>query len=444
MAKKDNLTRVVWQVSLPIIMVEATETIDHLIDTLFLARVGITELGAIAVADTVMLMFLIIPLSLVDAMQILTARRVGQRRLDAVGTVFNQSLILTMMLSLVALVALKLFSPVVANWIVESQDVGSALNGYLQIDAYSIPLAGLTFAYSALLTSMGKTRILVPATLIVIVLDVILNYLFIFGKFGFPEMGMRGAAVGSIGAELAASIFLTVYILRNFKRQVYGFFQFRAFDWKVTRLLRNLTTPMAAQGFLEDARWFVFFLIIERMGTQSLAVANIVFTCYLVFCIPVEGFAETACSMVSRFIGKNRADRIGAVLRSATGGAIAATVPFILLAFLAPQWLVGVFVPGEELMSASNASLRVMAVAMLIAIPAEMWFTAVEGTGDTLAALGIDLLLTIVMLVATYFAAVYFAWPITWVWMAVPVMWLFCLAASYGWMRSGIWKRLEV
>jgi putative MATE family efflux protein len=444
MAKNNSLTRMVWQVSLPIIMVEATETLDHLIDTLFLARVGITELGAIAVADTVMLLFMILPLSLVDAMQILTARRVGQRRPDAVGAIFNQALLITMMLCLTCVVALKFFSPVVANWIVESEPVGAAVDGYLQIDAYSIPLAGITFAYSALLTSMGKTRALIPATIIVVVMDIILNYLFIFGKFGCPEMGMRGAAVGSIGAELAAAVFLTIYVLRSFKREGYGFFRFRGFDWKVTRLLRNLSAPMVAQGFLEDARWFVFFLIIERMGTQSLAVANIVFTCYLVFCIPSEGFAETACSMVSRFIGKNRADRIGEVLSSATGGAILATAPLIVLALFVPQWLVAVFAPGEDLLGQSNAGLRVMAIAMLVAIPAEMWFTAVEGTGDTLAALGIDLLLTLVMLGATYFAAIYFAWPLTMVWMAVPITWLTGLAASYGWMQSGIWKRLEV
>src|SRR5262245_28225437 len=163
----NSLSKVVWKVSLPIIFVEATETFDHLIDTLFLARVGITELGAIAVADSVMLLFLILPLALVDGMQILTARRVGQRRPDAVGAVFNQSLLTVLMLGAVAVVGLKLFSPVVSYWLVGSEAVGDAINGYLQIDAFSIPLAGFTFAYSALLTSLGKTRALVPATVIV-------------------------------------------------------------------------------------------------------------------------------------------------------------------------------------------------------------------------------------------------------------------------------------
>src|SRR5438552_5950812 len=165
----NTLSRVVWKVSLPIIFIEATETLDHLIDTLFLARVGVTELGAIAVADTVMLLFLILPLSLVDGIQILTARRVGQRRPDAVGAIFNQGLLIVMGLSVVSMVALKLASPLIVEWFVESNAVGNAVDSYLQIDAYSIPLAGATFAYSALLTSLGKTRALVPATIIVVV-----------------------------------------------------------------------------------------------------------------------------------------------------------------------------------------------------------------------------------------------------------------------------------
>src|SRR5262245_47417139 len=129
----NSFSKVIWKVSLPIIFVEPTETFDHLIDTRVLARVGVTELGAIAVADAVMLLFLILPLSLVDGIQILTARRVGQRRPDAVGASFNQGLLITMMLCGAAMVALKLFSPVVANWLVQSDAVGDAVNSYLQI-----------------------------------------------------------------------------------------------------------------------------------------------------------------------------------------------------------------------------------------------------------------------------------------------------------------------
>jgi putative MATE family efflux protein len=439
-----GFSRVVWKVSLPIIFVEATETFDHLIDTLFLARVGITELGAIAIADSVMLLFLMVPLGLVDGIQILTGRRVGQRLPAAVGAIFNQGLLLVLLVSAAATVALKLFSPMVADWFVQSRPVGEAVNAYLQLDAYSIPLFAVTFACSALLMSLGRTGALIPASLIVVTTDVLLNYVFIFGKFGCPALGMRGAALGSIGAEFVTAIFLIVYVHRQFRHGRFGFFRFRHFEYRITRLLGLLSMPIAAQRLLGDVRWFVFFLIIERVGTEALAIANIVFTCYIVFRIPTEGFSETACSMVSRFIGRNRTHRIGELLRSATRGAIIATGPLIVLAFCTPQWLVGTFSPESNLLVQSNASLRVVALARLVAIPADLWYTAVVGTGDTAAALGIELLRSMVMLCLTWFLAIYLAWPMSLVWLAVPIAWLVSLAVSYGWIKSGIWKRLAI
>jgi putative MATE family efflux protein len=437
-------SRLVWKVSLPVIFVEATETLDHLINTIFLARVGVTELGAIAVADSVLLLFLVLPLGLVDGIQILTARRVGQRRPDAVGAVFNQGLTLVLLVCLGSAVALKIFSPVVAMWFVESDAIGDLLNNYLQIEAYGICFTGATFAYSALLVSLGKTRALVPATIILVATDLVLNYLFIFGKFGFPALGMRGAAIGSVGAEFATFLFLTVYVWRRVDAGRYGFFHFRRLERRLTLLLSRLSGPIAGLRLLETARWFVFFLIIERVSIEALAIANIVYTCYIVFRVPTEGFAETACSMVSRFVGRNREHRIGGVLRNTIAGAILATVPFIVVALFAPQWLVALFSPESGLLAQSNASLRVAALAMLIVIPAEMWYTAVVGTGDTAAALGIEVVITLVMLGLTWFAAILLAWPMALVWMSVPIACLVCLTISYGWMKSGIWKRLEV
>jgi putative MATE family efflux protein len=440
----DNLTRMVWKLSLPIIIVEAMETFDHLIDTLFLSLVGVTELGALAVADSLMLLFLIMPLAVVDGLQILTARRLGQRQRKEAGAVFNQGLVLVILLGVLATGILKLFSPIVAMYLVEMNAVGVAVNSYLQIDAYSIPLVGISFAYSALLTSLGKTRVLIPAAIIFMISDVVLNYMFIFGNFGCPALGMRGAAVGSIGTELIAVIFLTVYVWRYIAPRGYGLFHFTGFKMQIGRQLSRLSLPIAAQGVLENVRWFVFFLIIERMGTTALAVSNIVFTCYLVFWIPVEGFAESTCSLVSRFVGRDRPDRVYKVLSRAIGGAVLVTIPLITIALIGPQWMVRFFAHEPELADQASASLRVVGFALLIAIPGHIWFTAVLSTGDTVAALFIDMLLMMAMISMTYLTAIHLAWPITLIWLALPVTWLICLILSYGWMKSGIWRRLEV
>ncbi len=440
----DSLSRVVWRVSLPIIFAQTSEAVLHLIDTIFLARVGVTELGAIAVADSMLLIFLVPPLALVDGIQIVTARRAGQRRPGAVGTAFNQGFVLTLAVCAASTIALKVASPLLATWFVESKDVGVAVDGFLQIAAYGIGFTGATFAYSALLVTLGRTRVLIPATIVLAAANIVLNYVLIFGHFGFPALGMRGAAVGSLGAEIVTFLFLTAYMWRRLDSGRYALFRIRAFDHRTTRLLSRTSAPIAAQRLLEAFRWLAFFLILERVSDRALAIANIVYACYVVFWIPTEGFAETSCSMVSRFVGRNQTHRIGAVLRDATGGAILATLPLITVALLVPGWLLAVFSPESVLLAESGASLRVVALAMLIVIPGEMWFAAVSGTGDTVAALGIEVALTLTMLGTGYLAAIHLAGPVALAWVSLPAAWLVCLTISYGWVKSGIWRRLEI
>ncbi len=160
--------------------------------------------------------------------------------------------------------------------------------------------------------------------------------------------------------ELAAVVFLLLYVWRRIDAGKYRFFLFPRLDSQTARLLSRISAPIAGQRLLENLRWIIFFLIFERVSTSALAIANIVFTCYIVFSIPMQGFSETACSMVSRFIGRDRAHRIGEVLRSITRGAIFGTVPFIALALFAPQWLVAAFSPESDLLAQSNASLHVV------------------------------------------------------------------------------------
>src|SRR5438034_11343284 len=124
----DRLARVVWRVSLPIIFAQTSEAVLHVIDTIFLARVGVTELGAIAVADSMLLIFLVAPHALVAGIQVVTARRAGHRRPDALGAAFNQGLVLMPVDCAASPVALEVVSPLRAAWVGQCQGAGVAVD----------------------------------------------------------------------------------------------------------------------------------------------------------------------------------------------------------------------------------------------------------------------------------------------------------------------------
>ena len=440
--KRSGLSRALWRISLPIMFAEVSEIVLHVTNTIFLARVGVAELAAIGVADSFAFVFLVAPLGLVDGIQILTARHVGRGRPWAVGAVFRQGLLLLLAVSVVLMLGLWLGAPWLARTLVGSPAVGEATRAYLELACFGLPLTAASFALSALLVSLGRTAVLVPATIVLAITNITLDWLLILGGLGAPALGIRGAAWSSIGAELATVGFLVAHLVRSGQARRLRLFALVGWSSRVARRLVRLSLPVSGQALLEGLRWLAFFLILERVGATPLAVANMVFACYEVFRIPTEAFGEAACSMVSRVIGGERLDRIEPVIRRSTLGAALVTLPMVALALALPDWLLAVFTLDDSLIEAGRASVRVVAISMVAIIPAEMWHTAVLGTGDTPASLGIEAALTAVMLTAAYWTAIRLGSPLELVWGSLALASGVALVVSWAWMKSGAWRRL--
>jgi len=443
-ASAGGLARVVRAVSVPVIFAEITETVVHVTDTAFLARVGTVEVGAIAIADSILEIAIVLTLGLVDGMQILLARRLGQRRKRDAGQVFHLGLALLTGLSLLLTAALLLVSPWVTRLLVGSHEVRAATDAFLGIIAFTIVFNSANMAYSALLVGLARARALIAAAGVLAVVNLVLDYLLVFGKFGLPAMGIRGAALGSLIAEIACCAFLTVYVVRL--PGVRGLRLFRQFSWnpRLARVLTRISWPVVLQGTVEAGRWFAFFLILEHIGEGALAASNLVYSCYIVLRIPTEGYAEATCSLVSRLIGAGRSSAIDRLIRTVLSPTYAITLPFVAIAFLFPGFVLSLLTSDPAVVRASESSLRVLAVAMLVVIPGEMWYAALAGTGDTRATFAIEGVLSLVILAGSYLAVLVLGLGIEFVWMSILAAWGVCLALSYLWMRAGYWKRLEI
>ena len=435
-----RLTRLLWGISLPIMFAQVSEIVLHVINTLFLARVGVVELGAIGIADSIWELFLVLPLGLVDGIQILTARHLGRRQSQAAGAVFDQGLQMVLIVAVALALALGLAVKTLAMGLVSSPAVGAATVQYLRIACFGLPFLVVNFAYGALLTSLGRTRVLIPATLLLAATNCLLDWVFIFGHFGLPRMGIRGAGVASVIAEAVAFVFLTGALVTMGEVRRLQLFRWRAWHRGVGRRLQRISAPVMGQALAQASCWFVFFLILERVSPAALAVGNVVYSCFEVFLVPTEAFAETACSIVSRFVGRDRGDRIGPLIQRSTTAAVLATLPLLVLALALPELLLSPFRLESALVAPGALGLRVVALAMLVVIPAEMWHTAVIGSGDTPAALGIELVQGVVMVAATWFAGLVLG-STSLVWCSLVPAMLVTLAVSYLWMRSGRWRR---
>jgi len=437
-------SRAIWAISLPIIIAGANETIVEVTDTIFLARFGMVELGAVAVAAALFEVVSFFTFGLGDGIQIICARRAGQVDQRGIGQAFNHGTALILATSVVLFFVIRIGSPFVTAWVLQSAEVREAVDAFLAIAAFAVFFHGLNLAYSAFYVGIARTRVLVAATTALALTNVALDWVLIFGNLGAPRLGIRGAAFASLAAEIVTFLFLTAYaVLRGDVRR-YGMFRFERPRLALARVVAGVSWPVALESLVSTARWFLFFVIVERLGEAPLASANVVFSIYALFLLPIEGFSDTTTTLVSQLLGQDRMDAIGGVVRRAATSAALLVAPFLLVSLVRPDLLVALFASDAVSLEGAGASLRVVALAVAVVIPAEMVFGAVAGTGDTKSTLLIEVALSSTVLVWVWTTGIGLALPMPVVWGGEVLGWLVCFLLSLLWLNSERWKRLEI
>ena len=137
------------------------------------------------------------------------------------------------------------------------------------------------------------------------------NYLlFIYGKFGLPNLGFNGAAYASIISEFAGLAVLFVLIhVKGISKQ-FQLFKYWAFDWSNIKLILTISSPIVLQYAISIISWEFFYILIEHRGEQALAVSNAMRNIFGFFGSFTWAFAATANTMVSNIIGQGLQDEV--------------------------------------------------------------------------------------------------------------------------------------
>lgn len=435
--------RTIWFVALPVIFAELSEAVLHVIDTALVGRVGITELAALVLADTVLEISLVAVVGLTEALQIVVARRSGEGDERSVGATFNRALIAVLLVSIGLVAVLKLASPSLANVVAESDAVARAVDRFLQIAAFGLPFLAVSFAYSAFYVGISQTRALIVATLVLALTNSVLGYGLVLGKLGAPRLGLEGAAWASVVAEIATAAALAVYAFGR-RYRPFGLLRRNEGSAPSMRLLAGLGAPIAVYGLIEGAQWLLFFVILEQLGTGVLAWSNVIYAWLLLLLIPTEAMSQVAVSEVSSEIGRANHTAAPRVANQLVRHGLLATVPLALVAIITPGWVFSLFGDAVQPDETAVRALQLVAAGLIIAVPAAIWSSAVHGTGDTVAGAAFDSLGAVVMLSWAFVAAITFQVSPVIVWAALPVSWIVALSVSYAWIKSGRWKRVTI
>lgn len=415
------------------------QNVVNVTDTAFLGRVGEVELGASAIGGLFYISIFMLGFGFGSGAQILMARRNGEKNFADIGRIFNNSLYFLAALALALFLFIYFLSPVVLKPFIASSGIYEASVIFLRYRIFGIFLAFTNVAFRSFYVGIGRTRSLSYSAAIMAIVNVILGYLLVFGNFGFPKMGIAGAALASVIAEGCSTVYFIIVTFRKPKFSIYGLFTYGGFDRAIVMKTLNISVFMMMQYFFSLGGWLVFFMIIEKMGERPLAVSNIIRSAYILLMVPVWAYSSATNTLVSNALGKGHVHDVIPIMRKVITLSVASILPVIAFTLFFPRFILAIFTSDLNLAEATIPSLYVITGALFLFSFMNIMFSVVVGTANTNIAMFIELTTIVVYLTATWLIGIVFLQPIEVVWTCEYIYFGVLGSLSFLYLRYGKW-----
>lgn len=434
----------IWKIAYPCLISLVMEQLIGMTDTAFLGRVGEVELGASAIAGVYYLAIFMVGFGFSIGAQIIIARRNGERNYKDIGNVFYHGIYFLFALAVVMFFASHWLSPLLLKKVVSSEHIYEAAISYIDWRVYGFFFSFAAAMFRAFYIGTTQTKTLTLNSIIMVLSNVLFNYVLIFGKFGFPALGIAGAAIGSSLAELVSLIFFIVYTSRKIDCSKYGINRFVHFKGRVLQNIFKISLWTMIQNFFSLSTWFLFFLFVEHLGERSLAITNVIRSLSGFPFMIMMAFASTCGSLVSNLIGAGKHDYVHVTIWQHIRLAYVFVLSLVLVYALFPQFIISIFTDIPEIIVDGVPSLWVLCTIYLISVPANIYFQSVSGTGNTQKAFLLEMVTLVIYVAYSYFIIVYLKLDVAYCWTNEHVYALFILLFSYYYMRNGNWRDIKI
>jgi putative MATE family efflux protein len=379
-----------------------------------------------------------------NGLQALISRRAGENRVDEIGVLFNQGVIISIFLSVIAITFTYFIAPSIFHSVLHDTQRANNVIEFLKIRIWGIPFLFIYQMRNALLVGTNQSNFLIIGTATEAAFNIFFDYSFIFGHFGFTAMGLNGAAYASIISEVMG--LFVIYLVIHYQKIGARFELFKDFEikWDYIKLILVQSSPIMMQYMISIISWEIFYILIEHRGEQSLAVSNSMRNIFGFFGSFTWAFAATSNTMVSNIIGQNMQDKVIPLINKIAKWSFGfALCVCIILNVFAHQFL-SIYGQGEGFMQEGIPVLRVVSIALLLMSIATIWLNGVTGTGQSKINLAIEFIAIIIYLIYAYLTIEYYQFPITIGWMCEIIYWLTLLIPSYLYIKSNRWKDKKI
>lgn len=438
--------RHIFNLSFPIMLGSAGQNVITLTDSVFLYFKSQEDFAAIGFVGVFYLTIAAIGFGFSRGGQILIARRHGEKENDKVGLHFYTMLIFVMFLALFMFLFMLFGTPWFFSWIIDSKVIYHKSLEYLSTRAYGVFFSYSGVAIMALYTGISRTKFIIVDTIILTVVNLILNYALVFGKWGLPEMGIAGAGLASTIAEVVAILTFVVYMFFDKELKKYNLNKVPQIAMVRVKKLLNISSPIVMQSAVGVGSWFVFFALIEKMGERPLAISNLGRLIYLLLTIPVFGYATGINTLTSKFIGMRKRMAILPITRRTAFMSLGTLLIYGFPIVFFPKYTLYPIMGSEDmsLFTDGQPVFYVVYVIMITFSISSIYFNGLLGTGATLFALTTQFIITVVYLVICYVAIIHLQVSLVVAWSLELIYWIPVGIISWWYLKSRRWQRVKL
>ena len=420
------------------------QNIINVTNTIFLGHLSEVALGAGAIGGLFYFCFIILGAGFGIGVQIVIGRRNGENNIPGINKIFFNSLYVAALLSLILFIVLYFYSNLFLKTIISSEKVFAETCIYINYRKWGLFFAYISIILRSFFIGTLRTNVLIYSTLLMSAVNIFFDYSLIFGNFGFPQLGVGGAAIASVIAETSDIIFLTTWIFFSHSISKFKLFKFPKPDYKSILQLMKLSYPMMLQYFLSFGAWFVFFVIIEKIGELELAVSNVIRSFYMVIMIPVWGLGSATNSMVSNLMGNKQSDKVIKLIKKMIILSLTATCIIVLSYIFIPEKVMRFYSKDVLLIKAAIPVLYVISVTIIFFSVSYIIFCAVSGSGNTLYAFFIEAVTIALYVSFAYLTGIVFKQKLFIVWSVEIVYFIVLGLLSYIYFIKFKWKNIEI
>ena len=372
--------RMIYALGLPIVGGMISQNVLNLVDTAMVGRLGDDALAGVGVGSFANFTGVATVMGLSAGVQAIASRRFGAGDTHRTAEPLNAALILSLLVALPLSIVLVMAAPFFFPYLNSDPAVVEQGVPYLQVRMMAMTAVGFNFAFRGYWNAINLPKMYLKTLVTMHILNIFLNWMFIFGNLGAPELGATGAGLGSAIATVGGALF---YVgLGLIHARGHGFLRRRPSRQEIGDVFR-LAAPASFMQITFAAGLMTLFWIIGQVGTEDTAAATVLVNIMLVAILPGVAFGLAAGSLVGQALGREDKEdamqwgwdvvRIGVIALALLG------LPMALF----PEAILSVFLENPETVALAKTPLRLYSLYIGLDAIALVLMNALHGAGDS-------------------------------------------------------------